>query len=102
MAELFIEVEEKPSGELGGPPVIGKQEFGANAERISASLSAVAQRFSGAFETLADARAAGWNVKEVEVTFGLSLEASGNVLVAKGTAGANFAARIAWHQEPPA
>lgn len=99
MTDLYVEVEVMPSGELGGPPVLSKQDFAEHAGRVASSVGSVAREFTEGFDELRTADKAGWHVGEVEVTFGLSIEASGNILVAKGTAGANFSARIAWRQD---
>ena len=52
MTELYLEVVENPSGELGGPPVIGRQQFDQHAQQLATSVKTVADTFSAQLERL--------------------------------------------------
>jgi NTP-dependent ternary system trypsin peptidase co-occuring protein len=81
--------------DLAGPPA--PELFAARAGEIADSVAEVAAQFRARIDKdIGTDEAEGWNVSQVEVTFGLQVEVGAGVLIAKASAGATFTATLTW------
>lgn len=81
--------------DLAGPPL--PELFTARAAEIADSVREVAKEFRVRIdETADDDRPGGWQLGQVEITFGLQAEVGAGVLIARASAGATFTATLTW------
>jgi NTP-dependent ternary system trypsin peptidase co-occuring protein len=101
MGEIRVEVRPGagPYGEdlSGNPP--HPEAFAPRADEIADSVAEVANRFRDRLDSAIANGGAGWRLGEVELSFGLDLEAESGVLIAKERAGCTFSATLTWSRE---
>jgi hypothetical protein len=95
-----IRVTVAPPAEAYGQDLAGlppPELFSARAEEIAGSVAEVAAEFSVRLDEVAAAgQADGWKLGQVEMAFGLQVEAGAGILIAKASAGATFTATLTW------
>jgi hypothetical protein len=95
-----IQVEVVPADAAFGQDLsdpVAPELFTARADEIADSLAEVAARLRARIdEDISPDETERWNISQVEVTFGLQVEAGAGILIAKASAGATFTATLTW------
>jgi hypothetical protein len=95
-----IRVEVIPTGggygqDLAGPPA--PELLSDRAGEIADGVAEVARQFRDRIDDVTTTETAtGWKLGQVEVEFGLQVEAGAGILIARATAGATFTATLTW------
>jgi hypothetical protein len=81
--------------DLAGPPA--PELFSARAKEIADSVAEVATQFRARIDdAISKDEPDGWQLGQVEVSFGLQAEAGAGVLIARASVGATFTATLTW------
>jgi hypothetical protein len=77
-------------------------DFKKRAGELGESLNEIASGLRGHLGELAKQRGDGWDLNEIALSFSLSLQASGGVvIIAQASASATFQATLTWHRVRP-
>ncbi len=101
MGEVLVEVVPRaaPSGDLrkSGPAV--PEDFDRRAGELITATLEIAEQLRAKLDAEPEAlapTAAGWGLREVDLQFGLTLQAESGVIVAKVGASATFQVTLTW------
>jgi hypothetical protein len=102
-----IRVEVRPTSGAYGEDLTGRpllpEAFSSRADEIADSVVEIANRFRARLDAAADRGGpSGWRLGEVELAFGLELEAESGVVIAKARAGCTFTATLTWSRSSAA
>jgi hypothetical protein len=98
MGDIRVEVVPAEGGygqDLAGPPV--PELLSARAGEIADGVAEVARKFQDRVDDVSATETAnGWKLGQIEMEFGLQVEAGAGLLIARATAGATFTATLTW------
>jgi hypothetical protein len=101
MGEVLVEVVPKaaPSGDLRKPGPAVPEDFDQRANELMTATLDIAERLRARLDAEPEAAAptsSGWGLREVDLQFGLTLQAEAGVLVAKVGSSATFQVTLTW------
>jgi hypothetical protein len=100
VSELLVEVS-RPSGAGNlAARAAGPESFGDRGEELASGLVRVAERFRGRIDELVSTGDGGARLDQVQLQFGLSLQAETGIVIAKAAAGTTFTATLTWSAGP--
>ena len=101
MSEVLVEVVPKaaPSGDLRRTPPAVPEDFDQRANELITATLDIAERLKAKLDAEPQALAtseSGWGLREVDLQFGLTLQAETGVIVAKVGGSATFQVTLTW------